>query len=148
MITRGEINSPLFYKYINPACILLDIFLSLLLWLNGLTTKSAGKNCANFNLMGLYQSGKKEILICENNIRDQKISRSEVIKHEYVHYVYDKKKIRKTIIVEPLFSYLMKHFISDGEKLFVFVHEKDYSSDEELEARFLSRLPTIILFLI
>ena len=98
--------------------------------------------------MGLYQSGKKEILICENNTRDQKISKSEVIKHEYVHYVYDKKKIQKTIIAEPLFSYLMKHFISDGEKLFVFVHEKDYSSDEELEARFLSRLPTIILFLI
>jgi len=98
--------------------------------------------------MGLYQTGKKEILICEDNIGDQKISKSEVIKHEYVHYVYDKKKIKKTIILEPFFSYLIKTFINDGEKIFVFVHETDYSSDEELEARFLSRLPTIVLFFI
>jgi len=144
----GGIDFPLFYKYIKLTCIQLDIFLSILLWLNGLTIKRAGENCANSNLMGLYQAGKKEILICENNISDQKISKSEVIKHEYVHYVYDKKKIESTIIIDPIFSYLIKNFISDGEKLFVFVHETDYSSDEELEARFLSRLPTIVLFFI
>lgn len=124
----------------------MDIFLSLLIWLNGLTIQSGGNDCVNFNLLGQYQVGKKEILICEENIQKHNISKTEVIQHEYVHYVYDKRKIKTTILPNFLYHFLVKHFVSDGEKLFVFLHENDYSSDEELEARLLSRLPTGFLF--
>jgi hypothetical protein len=96
--------------------------------------------------MGQYRVGTKEILICEENIQKHNISKTEVIQHEYIHYVYDKKKIKKTILPTPLHHFLIKHFMDDREKLFVFLHENDYSSGEELEARFLSRLPTAFLF--
>ena len=147
MIERG-LQVPFFYKYIKLICIGLDILLSLLIWLHGITIKSAGNNCANPDLMGMYQTGKKEILICADNFQKHRISKSEVIKHEFVHYVYDFDKVKKTIIPDPYFTFLVKHFMSDDEKLPVILYEKDYSVDEELEARFLSRLPTIVLFFI
>ena len=96
--------------------------------------------------MGQYQVGTKEFLICEENIQKHNISKTEVIQHEYIHYVYDKGQIKTTILPTPLYDFLIKYFMDDGEKLFVFLQENNYSSDEELEARFLSRLPTTFLF--
>lgn len=96
--------------------------------------------------MGMYQTGKKEILICVDNIQKHRISKSEVIKHEFIHYVYDFNKVKKTIIPDPYFTFIIKHFMSDDEKLPVILYEKDYSVDEELEARLLSRVSTIFLF--
>jgi len=96
--------------------------------------------------MGQYRVGTKEMLICEENIQKHNISKTEVIQHEYIHYVYDKRKIETTILPTPLHNFLIKYFMNDNEKLSVFLQENNYSSDEELEARFLSRLPTAFLF--
>lgn len=125
----------------------MNIFLSLLLWLNGLTVIDGGQRCIeNKSLMGEYIVGKKVITTCNENIKVLKQSKDTVIKHEYIHYIYEKRQIKKTILPSKLLNYLIREYLPSNEVLFVLLHENDYSNDEELEARLFAKLPLVVLF--
>ena len=125
----------------------MNIFLSLLLWLNGLTLIDSDKRCIeNKSLMGEYIVGEKVIVACNENIKVLKQSRDDVIKHEYIHYIYEKRQIKKTILPPKFLNYFIREYLPSDEVLFVLLHENDYSNDEELEARLFAKFPLIVLF--
>ena len=124
----------------------MGVLLSVLLWVCGVPVNvNERSECLTENtLMGFYSLKEKQIFLCEKNIAGTNISREEVIKHELVHFIHDSFDIEKTIIPDPYLTFLTRNFMKDDEKLYVLISTID--PDEELEARFLSRLPVGFLY--
>ena len=124
----------------------MGVFLSVLLWVCGVPVNvNERSECLIENtLMGFYSLEEKQIFLCEKNIAGTNISHEEVIKHELVHFIHDSFDIEKTIIPDRYLTFLIRNFMEDDEKLYVLIHTID--PDEELEARFLSRLPVGFLY--
>ena len=123
----------------------MDILLSLLLWINKIQKNHSSHTCTeDVDRMGEYNIGTRELTICDTNATKKNISRNEIIKHEFVHFLYDRDKRKSTYIPEPLFTKLIRKFMASEETFYVITTYKEV--DEELEARLLSRFPTPVIF--
>lgn len=124
----------------------MSFFASLLLFLNGVSIWEGGARCVqNASLLGEYVPHSKVIITCPSNHSKLGVSLSETVKHEFFHFLYEKHKREQPFIPEPLFTWIVREFLPSGEVMFVILHTRDYSSDEELEARIFSRLPDFFL---
>ena len=124
----------------------MDVFLSLLMWIGGVTLVNNSQDCFNDkNLMGEYLVGKDTIVLCDDNIEQSGQSMKRVLTHEYIHYIYDRDQRQTPILGEGNLNKLVRRMDS-SEVMFVLVSEDENSSDEEFEARLLSDLPSILLF--
>ena len=124
----------------------MGVFLSILLWVCGVPVNvNERSECLTENrLMGFYSLEEKQIFLCEKNIASTKITHDEVIKHELVHFIHDSFDVETTIIPEPYFTFLVRNFMDDDEKLYVIMHGDDVG--EELESRLISRMPVGALY--
>ena len=124
----------------------MDVFLSLLMWIGGVTLVNNSQDCFNDkNLMGEYLVGKNTIVLCEDNIAESRQSMERVLRHEYIHYIYDRDQRQTPILGEDNLNKLVREMDS-SEVMFVLLSEDEESVNEEFEARILSDLPSVLLF--
>ena len=124
----------------------MDVFLSLLMWIGGVTLVNNSQDCFNDkNLMGEYLVGKNTIVLCEDNIAESRQSMERVLRHEYIHYIYDRDQRQTPILGEDNLNKLVREMDS-SEVMFVLISEDEESVNEEFEARILSDLPSVLLF--
>ena len=125
----------------------MDILLSLLLWINKVQVNHSSHTCTeDIDRMGEYKIGTRELIVCDTNATKKGISINEIIKHEFVHFLYDRDKRKNTYIPEPLFTNLIRKFMVSEETFYVITTYNEV--DEELEARLISRFPTPVLFIL
>jgi len=91
--------------------------------------------------MGYFVQGTKNITVCKENAQKRRTPVNKIVKHEFVHFVYDSKGSGFNPIPEPLLTEIVKEFIPSEESLFIILHSKPYSSEEEFTARIISDLP-------
>lgn len=91
--------------------------------------------------MGYFEKGTKNITVCKENAQKRRTPLEVIIKHEYVHFVYDTVGSGFNPIPEPLLTKLVRERIPPGEALFVLLFEKEYTPGEEFTARILADLP-------
>jgi len=124
----------------------LDVFLSLLMWIGGVTLVNNSQDCFNDkNLMGEYLVGKNTIVLCEDSIAESRQSMERVLRHEYIHYIYDRDQRQTPILGEDNLNKLVRGMDS-SEVMFVLISEDEESVNEEFEARILSDIPSVLLF--
>ena len=103
--------------------------------------------CVQFDhLMG--QTDNEIIVICPDNISNAGGDEQEVIRHEMVHVIHHNFGLisDETIIPEPYFTDLVREHVPSDEVLLVVTSDNyaDYTN-QELEARLLSKLPTPVI---
>jgi len=91
--------------------------------------------------MGYFVSGTKTIVICKENAQKRRTSLDTILKHEYVHFVYDRKGPTFDPIPEPILTFLVRELIPSEEAIKVLTQQSDYPSSEEFVARLLSEMP-------
>ncbi len=124
----------------------MDVFLSLLMWIGGVTLVNNSQDCFNDkNLMGEYLVGKDTIVLCDDNIEQSRQSMGRVLRHEYIHYIYDRDQRQTPILGENNLNKFVREMDS-SEVMFVLISEDEDSVNEEFEARILSDLPSVLLF--
>ena len=116
------------------------------MWIGGVTLVNNSQDCFNDkNLMGEYLVGKNTIVLCEDNIAESRQSMERVLRHEYIHYIYDRDQRQTPILGENNLNKLVRGMDS-SEVMFVLISEDEESVNEEFEARILSDLPSVLLF--
>ena len=116
------------------------------MWIGGVTLVNNSQDCFNDkNLMGEYLVGKNTIVLCEDNIAESRQSMERVLRHEYIHYIYDRDQRQTPILGEDNLNKLVREMDS-SEVMFVLLSEDEESVNEEFEARILSDLPSVLLF--
>jgi len=98
-------------------------------------------NCVNPDLMGYFVSGTRTITVCKENAQKRRTSLNTIIKHEYVHFVYDRKGPSFDPVPEPLLTFLVRELIPSEETIKILTQQSDYPSSEEFVARLLSEMP-------
>ncbi len=91
--------------------------------------------------MGYYDTKSKIVTLCKDNAERKRIPLEKVIKHEFVHVVYDLIGGNFNPIPEPLLTQLVRENLSSEEVLSVLTSANTYSNSEEFTARILSELP-------
>ena len=122
--------------------ILGPILLSLSLSFTGVGVVENQPECStNTDLMGEYVLKDKEISLCTDNIKGNGETVQNVLKHETIHAIHHNLGWeQRTILHEDLITFLVRHFIDDGETVFVLLNYGE--TDQEFEARILTHLPT------
>jgi hypothetical protein len=98
------------------------------------------------HLMG--QTDNEIITICPDNIKEAGFTEQMVIKHEMVHVIhYNFGWMNdETLIPEPYFTDLVREHVPSEEVLLVITSDNyDDYTNQELEARLLSKLPTPVI---
>lgn len=100
------------------------------------------------DLMGEYVLDSRSISICTSNVVKKGHSRDFVLKHEAIHAAHHNLGWKtETFIKEPLLTFLTRRFMDDGETLGVLLNY-DGSTDQEFDARLLSKLPSHVVALL
>ena len=122
--------------------ILGPILLSLSLSFTGVSVVANQPECStNTDLMGEYVLKDKEISLCIDNIKGNGETVQNVLKHETIHAIHHNLGWeQRTLLHEDLITFLVRHFIDDGETVFVLLNYE--ATDQEFEARILTHLPT------
>tara|TARA_X000000950_G_scaffold280505_1_gene375250 strand:+ start:524 stop:904 length:381 start_codon:yes stop_codon:yes gene_type:complete len=116
------------------------------MWIGGVTLVNNSQDCFNDkNLMGEYLVGKDTIVLCDDNIEQSRQSMGRVLRHEYIHYIYDRDQRQTPILGENNLNKFVREMDS-SEVMFVLISEDEDSVNEEFEARILSDLPSVLLF--
>lgn len=119
----------------------MSILLSLLLSLTGANVFWHSPMCNDPEFMGFYETGTNRITVCKKNAQSRRISLKSVVKHEFVHFVYDRRGPDFIALPDPILTSLVRHLMPSGEVMLVISSETDYSTEEELTARMFSKLP-------
>jgi len=98
-------------------------------------------NCVNPDLMGFYATSTRTITVCKENAQKRRKDFDEIVKHEFVHFVYDLKGPGFSVFSEADLTNLVRETIPSEEALFVIIAERQYQRDEEFTARILSQRP-------
>jgi hypothetical protein len=91
--------------------------------------------------MGYFVSGTRTITVCRENAQKRRTPFDTILKHEYVHFVYDQKGPSFDPIPEPILTFLVRELIPSDEVIKVLTQKSDYSPSEEFVARLLSEMP-------
>jgi len=128
--------------------LLTNLFLLFSLMLSGINLNTASKACLeNPALLGEYLPEKKEIILCEDNIKLSDLNRNKVLKHETIHVIQDNlaKNESDTILSEPHLTNLVRSRVDSEEALGVILNYNEDFVNQELEARALDDLPSPII---
>lgn len=100
------------------------------------------------NLMGEYVLDSRTISICTTNAIKSGYTREHVLKHETIHAIHHNLGWEKeTFIKEPLLTWMVRSFMSDGEVLNVLLNYPG-ETNQEFDARMLSYLPSDFIALL
>lgn len=100
------------------------------------------------DLMGEYVIDSRTISICTSNVVKKGHSREHVLKHETIHAIHHNLGWEEeTFIKEPLLTWMIRSFMSDGEVLNVLLNYPGEAS-QEFDARMLSYLPSDFIALL
>lgn len=124
---------------------MVDLSLSLVLALSGLSVVESPQECdSNRALMGSYISHTNLIELCRSNVARNSQCVQQVLRHEMVHAIQENLQLKTAVIPEPLLSWMVRGLLSDSETMTVLLYDK-HDTDQEFEARVLSRLPNWLI---
>lgn len=126
-----------------------SILLAVALFFSGVKVVENHEDCLNKpNLMGEYVLDSKTISLCTENAIKESHTREHVLKHEVIHAVHHNLGwTKETFIKEPLLTWVVRWFMSDGEVLAVLINYPE-TANQEFEARLLAYLPSDLIALL
>jgi hypothetical protein len=92
--------------------------------------------------LGHFEEETNTIALCPDNIEQSRYTRSDVVRHELLHRVQQNLR-GATLIPEPFLTYLVRHYLTDGQAFAVALNYDD--TDSEFEARVLQHLPASVI---
>ena len=119
--------------------------LSVFLALSGVSVVESPRDCRDQpGLMGGYITGTNLIELCHANVHraDQDLER--VLRHEMVHAIQENFDLRKSLIPEPLLTWLVRWTMDDREVMTVLLYD-EHETDQEFEARLLANPPNWVV---